>query len=244
MYKIYDGILGEENNNKEFKWGTRYDTSWHYIKNLEKNADKLKYFNSVTYKLNEFGHRCKNINELDLNNYILFVGCSHTVGIGNYLEDSYPYLLSRNLQIDYYNLAVPGSGTDIHTHNLSIWIQKYKTPKLIVWQWTSDARVTCDKDDNSLTPIGPWDGDKEYIDFLLSAEKIGFLKARRKLAREFLKTLKVPIIQVDTFPNDEAIILENLDLARDMRHFGPKSNFQLCQKILDYYLNKYKNHET
>lgn len=240
MYNLYEGLIGEVNNNREFDWGIFYDTFYNYTKNFEKNTDTLKYFKSVNYKFNNFGHRCKNVDDINLNNYILFIGGSNAVGVGNYLEDTYPYLLSEKLNMDYYNLSVVGSGIDIHIHNLTVWIQKFKIPKLILWEWTNDARVICNKY-NSLSPIGPWDNDNKYVEFLILAEKIGFLKARRQLASEFLKTLNIPIIQIDNFLNAEIIHFEGLDLSRDMQHVGPKSHNQVYQKILNYYLNEVKD---
>ena len=51
--------------------------------------------------------------EIILNNYILFTGCSHTKGVGLALEDTYPYLLAQKLNCDYYNLALGGTGQDV-----------------------------------------------------------------------------------------------------------------------------------
>ena len=45
----------------------------------------------------------------DQDNYILFIGCSHTMGVGLELEKTYPHILSEKLKMDYYNLAVPAT---------------------------------------------------------------------------------------------------------------------------------------
>ena len=55
---------------------------------------------------NSFGHRCKEIADLDFDNYVLFAGCSHTVGVGVTVKQSYPYRVAKKLKCDYYNLGL------------------------------------------------------------------------------------------------------------------------------------------
>ena len=77
------------------------DTSKIFLENLKTQSNDWYYrSNIISYDRNSNGHRCKNIDEIDLNNYILFIGCSHTEGIGLKLEDTYPYLLSNKLECD------------------------------------------------------------------------------------------------------------------------------------------------
>jgi len=243
MYKLYNGIVGSRECNKELKFFDQYtmDTQENYIKNIVKYNDTLSYFESVTHKFNNFGHRCKNIDEVDLNNYILFIGCSNTLGLGNYVHDTYPYLISKKLNMDYYNLGLAGSGTDIHLHNLLVWTKTIQKPKFIVWQWTTDARIACMKDNNFIYSAVPWVENIEIRDMLVLTDTLGHFKIRRKLANEILKLCDIPIIQIDVYPNENAMHFDKLDYSRDMRHFGPKSHQNITDCIYDYYLNKYSN---
>ena len=119
------------------------DTLEIYENNLKtKPIDWYYRTNQISYVRNKNGHRCKNIEDIDLNNYILTIGCSHTEGIGLKLEDTYPYLLSQMMNCDYYNLGIGGIGIDILNYNLVTWFSKIKNPpKLLVVQWPHRARI-------------------------------------------------------------------------------------------------------
>ena len=131
MYKINDhGFIGYIPG--IYKWKTIMDTEENFKKNILTHPE-LNYYvtNILTYSFNNYGHRCKNVEDVDLDNYILFVGCSYTEGMGLYLEDGFPYILSQKLNCDYYNLGLAGSGIDIQLHNLTTWLLKYNKPKLL-----------------------------------------------------------------------------------------------------------------
>ena len=90
------------------------DTPENLKKNLSKQpADWYYQDKEIYYKWNSTGHRCKEISDIDLSNYILTIGCSHTVGVGLELEKSYPYVL---LDLGYnIDLSPISSATQIGT---------------------------------------------------------------------------------------------------------------------------------
>jgi hypothetical protein len=95
----------------------------------------------ITYDYNSLGFRCKNHSELN-DNYILFSGCSHTEGVGLPLETTYPYLVSKEMNMDYYNLAVGGSGPDILFKNMVLFLSLIKhKPKVVIIQWPDQSRI-------------------------------------------------------------------------------------------------------
>jgi len=84
------------------------------------------YFNSR-------GHRCKEIEEINLRNYILFAGDNVAVDYSNPLEKTYPYLIASKLKMDYYNLSIFNGGLDCLKYNLFTWLAKVKqSPKAII----------------------------------------------------------------------------------------------------------------
>jgi hypothetical protein len=84
------------------------------------------YFNSR-------GHRCKELEDLDLRNYILFAGDNVAVDYSNIIEKTYPYLIANKLKMDYYNLSIFGGGLDCLKFNLLTWIARIKQqPKAII----------------------------------------------------------------------------------------------------------------
>ena len=125
-FENFSGIHTKESFEKSL---LNESSEWYY-------RDKI-----ITYERNELGHRSKSIDQIDLDNYLLFTGCSFTEGIGNLLEDTYPYLVSQKNNIDYYNLGLGGSGIDAMFFNLIQWISHVpKKPKALIVQWPNIAR--------------------------------------------------------------------------------------------------------
>lgn len=85
-----------------------------------------KYFNSR-------GHRCKELEDVNLHNYILFAGDNVAVDYNNPLEKTYPYIIANKLGVDYYNLAIFNGGVECIKFNLLTWIARVKQrPKAII----------------------------------------------------------------------------------------------------------------
>lgn len=206
-----------------------------YYKNLKEQSPNWYYrSNEISYEFNQFGHRSKNIEDIDLTNYILFTGCSHTAGIGLELEKTYPHLVSSELQCDYYNLALGGSGIDTMTYNLIIWLNYVKIPpKILIIQWPHEVRflTTGQGDEVSFhLPLRSFDELLNYdiTRFMESGDSIGYFTSREQLSSMLIDTCygESDIINIR---NDD---LMGLDHARDMMHCGNVSNGFLAKKIL------------
>jgi hypothetical protein len=122
---------------KDYKSDFNY--SHEYFDNDHPNQ-WVKYTNptsvvDVGYKLNSYGYRC---DEFDLQSElpIVFMGCSHTFGLGLPLEDTWAYKTISNIRaktnktIPYWNLARNGSSIDLQFWNLNKHIEQLK-PKFI-----------------------------------------------------------------------------------------------------------------
>ena len=241
MFKLYqDGFIGDEHSRTEIEWRGGRDIE----SNFELNAKKydLSYYTRkpLTYSFNQYGHRCRDIGDVDLDNYILFIGCSHTEGVGNFIDDTYPYIVSNSLQMDYYSLGLSGSGIDVQLHNLFTWtLRVKKPPKLLVWQWTLEPRVSIMNDIGELHCIGSWSDDRHNLDFLMAADKINFSKTKREFAKSVISNLSFPVVQVDIFKNDDVLYYQRHDFARDLMHYGPKSNQVISSQLINHINNKY-----
>jgi hypothetical protein len=227
--------------------------SWElYQKNLKiQPIDWYYRTNQISYIRNKNGHRCKNIKDIDLDNYILFTGCSHTEGIGLELEKTYPYLVSKELNCDYYNLAIGGSGIDTLSYNLITWFSTIKKkPKFLVLQWTHHNRFITvkDKNKNTYETCGPWSTDDDNKNMLIYGAANGFFETKRNMMRTLLKNLiDFPVIEIANLNakfNDDTIILDPIkkDFARDEVHFGILSNLKYASIIKTRIKDKY-NHE-
>lgn len=202
------------------------------------------YFNTpITYKINCNGHRSKNINEIDLENYILYTGCSHTFGIGLELEKTYGFALAKELNCDYYNLAMPGTGIDVLEYNLLMWFAKVKKPpKLAIIQMPDHSRY-CNFNPYIHTDFfvesGTWAVDPEEQKMVVNCDSVGFFSARKLLTYKNIENIvSCPIVYVNAYgqANDAGagLKLRNADLARDLAHYGLLSNQRLAQDLKNY----------
>ena len=241
MFEVYDNaFIGEDTPNTEIYWRGGKDDEISFIENLKINPD-LEYYTKekLTYNFNRYGHRCKNIDEINLNNYILFFGCSHTEGSGNYLEDTFPYIVSETLGVDYYNLGLRSSGIDVQLHNLFVWVTNKTLPKCIIWQWPPEPRLPVIDENKKIKQLGSWCTDEQEISLLYNSQKLKYCSAKRYMASSMLKNLNIPVIEIDVTVNLRAFFYKKIDSARDLLHYGPKSNLAISDVIVNHITNKY-----
>mgnify|MGYP006277005603 CR=1 FL=1 len=226
------------------------DTEEKFIANLATQPEDWYYrTHSIKYSYNGQGHRCKDIGNIDLNNYILFTGCSHTEGIGLEIEKTYPYIVAEQLKCDYYNLALSATGIDVVEHNLLTWFLKFKKkPKAVFVQWPDHSRF-CGLYPKKihLHPCGTWNMDIPGFEttktFILNGELSGFFNARKHLSHRLIhQYIDVPIIGLSFSNNslydNQSLIFRKLDLARDLAHCGIKSNEAIASRLIEEFKNR------
>jgi|LauGreDrversion4_2_1035121.scaffolds.fasta_scaffold19513_3 hypothetical protein len=243
--KIHNNFIGNDSTNtiKLFEPG---DTEERYLENVQKMDDDWYYKNlEITYSLNENGHRCKSIQDLNLDNYIILAGCSHTFGIGLELEKTYAYLLSNKLNCDYYNLAMPGAGIDVMENNILTWFGKIKQkPKLVIIQTPDDTRY-CNFNPhvNNATFIerGSWVSDPDEQKMVVNCESTGVFNARKVFVYKNISNIlgDVPCIlfNVAGLRNIDVttgLKMRVLDYARDLIHYGILSNAKLSTDMYEH----------
>lgn len=166
-----------------------------YKDNLNSLGHDWEYATTqVSYKRNSFGHRSKEFSELNLDNYILYVGCSFIEGIGIPVHARHSDVLASMLKCDMYNLGIGGSGNDAIFYNLITWLSTVKQkPKLIIIGWTSEHRFF-KINQKYVRLYNPH--DSKIHDFLAS-DNIGYFKGKthiiKKLARNIIT---VPTIEI------------------------------------------------
>jgi hypothetical protein len=238
--RFYNDFIGsgEENIVTPFTGG---DSEEQFIRNKPTQPDDWYYLDHpITYSYNEYGHRSRNIGEIDLDNYIIFTGCSHTVGVGLELEKTFPYLVSQKLGVDYYNIAVAATGIDVLEYNLLTWMAKVKKkPKHVIIQWPDHARFASYQSDYDLIhEKSSWSGDVNDKRLIVNGEDTGMFYARKELSRRLLsQTIGVPIHSFNyggqVAYGINSIKLRQVDKARDLSHAGIKSNINFSELIYD-----------
>jgi hypothetical protein len=239
--RIYNDFIGSDDSNTTLKF-IGGDSKKQFIKST-KEMPKDWYYNNteILYEYNNLGHRCKNFEDLDQTNYILFIGCSHTMGVGLELEKTYPYLLSEKLKMDYYNLAVPATGNDVLEYNLLTWFFKVnKKPKLVVIQWPDQSRfMEYDELRNHALECGTWSTDPNYMSFVVNAEDTGMFSARVAMVENIIKNIiEIPMITFN-FGNQRGygiydLHMSRIDRARDLGHAGIESHKQFTKILFNH----------
>ena len=213
----------------------------------------------ITYEYNSHGHRSKEISELG-KKYILFNGCSHTEGHAMPIEETYAYMLSKDLNMDYYNLALKGNTVNTTYYNLSLFLAKAKVkPKLVVIQWPHFNRLTLihqDKDPKwnqygvytvHRNPGMKYDDTGIYKLLDMNNVPMSHSYWYRHLTLELLSNYKIPIVEINGMSEIEISPYEPVkttivswpgieffpDLARDHLHAGPLTNRLWADKILE-----------
>jgi hypothetical protein len=217
------------------------DTLENYQKKLQSETVDWYYRDKkISYVRNSLGHRCIDISELDFDNYILFAGCSHTEGIGLELEKTYPYILSKKLECDYYNLSLGGTGIDAMIHNLTVWISRYKKPKLLVVQLPHALRAITISHHPLMGTINIHDDN--HIEFLLSGDKLNYFNSVLELAKIKINSYNIETYYIDATGGknilEHSAALIKFDNARD-NHLGIKSHSHLSEKLHNQILLRY-----
>lgn len=237
MSDFFQGFIGVESNKEtEFVGGDEEET---FLRNLKSQSSDWYYrTNPITYKYNSFGHRCNGIQDIDLDNYILFAGCSHVEGIGLELEKTYPYLVAKQLGCDYYNLSSAGTGIDVMTHNLALWRAKVKQdPKfLIIHQPEITRFVTLENSEGVVVRNTVWHTDADILKFIDQGIKINFFSSRFNINVALIENLynnsKIVRVDWEEPKHPQSIHFSQFDKARDLSHAGIKSHKKLADDIV------------
>ena len=184
---------------------------------------------------NSLGFRCKEFTDIDMDNYILFAGSSHTQGVGVKPDQTFAHLVSTVLKCDQVNLGVGGGGIDAVEHNLLMWFLKHKKlPKAIIVEWPIYQRYMKDiHGQHNMAPAGAWDEPR----FVIAADEALYIKG--ELTYYNLHNISpVPIIDVmhskinNKYMDSHVIWHTGLDIGTDDAHPGPKSHIQTAENIL------------
>ena len=130
---------------------------------------------------NSRGHRCKELEDINLHKYILFAGDNVGVGWDKPIEETYPYIISKSLNMDYYNLCIFNGGLDSLKHNLITWFNKVpEAPKAIaVSNEFLNSFLVCDENYENLRACDP--SDDHVVSILNNGNTIGFWNAKHTM---------------------------------------------------------------
>jgi hypothetical protein len=169
--------------------------------NVPNTKDGFLY-NSQGAELNSLGHRCKEIKkvlgeDLQFPRYFLVLGDNACLHMHKPVEETWPYLLSKAINHQYYNLAIKDGGLEGVKHNLFTWLYKYGKPKMIFisCEW-ANSFIGADNTDEDLK-----------ISYEL-ANNARYFTGRTRLFSMLMDNVDIPIYQI-IGPNDEPTILSD-----------------------------------
>lgn len=87
---------------------------------------------NIEYVENSLGFRCNEFNRVDNDKKILFLGCSHTYGFGLPQDQTFPDILSKNLNLNLVNLSCPGDSAMSQIRKAFWYFREFGNPKIIV----------------------------------------------------------------------------------------------------------------
>jgi hypothetical protein len=186
---------------------------------------------------NSRGHRCKEIEEINLQNYILFAGDNIGVGWGTPLEETYPYLISKALNIDYYNLSIFNGGLDSLRYNLITWYHKIpqKPRAIIVSNEFLNSFIVSDINGKNLKPCDL--NDEKVQSVLSTGNTTNYFKTRQYFTDKLLANLiKNPIYQIE-FKDKIPGLTSNMI---NLRHDGDIFDHNAISKLVVNEINKTK----
>ena len=182
---------------------------------------------------NSRGHRCKEIEEINLQNYILFAGDNVGVGWGTPLEETYPYLISKALNVDYYNLSIFNGGLDSLRYNLITWYHKIpqKPRAIIISNEFLNSFIVSDINGNNLKPC---DLNDEKVQVVLNTgNTTNYFKTRQYFTDKLLSNLiKNPIYQIEFKDKIPGLTSNVINLKHNGDIFDHKAISELVMKLI------------
>jgi hypothetical protein len=235
--------------NKTLKW---------FSQDTEQSFDSIQqtpkhwYFrkDNVNYTFNELGYRSHPF-DTDTDFKIVVAGCSHTFGIG--LDDSqtWPSRLESFMQDQYkgskvFNLACPGGSNDWIARVIACSYDVIK-PDLVIACWTYPQRREQIWDNGKLWQLNTQIPDtipeeKSQMEELFRSwiftnndytDYYNWMKNHWLVSKTCHNSMLIDThwVRMNTIQNKIAEDLDGVDLARDLKHFGPNVHKQFAKEI-------------
>lgn len=208
-----------------------------YKKNLYINRTLLEKYGwidkKIEYKFNAYGFRSE---EFKIEDSLLALGCSYTMGVGLPIEDTWPYIVAKELNLKYHNLGVGSCSNDTCFKLAYHYIPKLK-PKIVCLLSPEVEHIELiDASNKEIKRFFPRlirerssDNDmafyKKWVETSLNGElnRIKNCLAIEKICENF--GIKFAAL-------NHEILSRDMDLARDLQHPGISAQQDLANKMI------------
>lgn len=166
----------------------------------------------ILYETNSYGFRTKEFEEC--RDSIIFLGCSHTYGIGLPSDRIWCHLVAKELGLPYFNLSVAAGSLDTAFRVLSEWMPVVKS-KMVFLQIPEARREVVWDESNLILRILATNKHVKNFHIMLNDVDYGLNRKKNLLAIEKICELH----------DSKFITLENTNFvgemrARDKLHYG------------------------
>lgn len=238
--RLNNRMLGYLNRDHRYRYLTPYtrhqnqilewlpsDSQECYQQNLLHRKQELQQHGWIdchfTYTFNSHGFRCK---EFSHDATVMFLGCSHTVGIGLPLHRIWPELVAQELGMHCANLGIGGSSLDTAFRLCYGYIDMIH-PKIVVLMKPAAQRMELFM--GFIQPprqLGHWSDEPEAKSWISDERNAWVSETKNVIAiRSMCKDRAIRLIELDSTINQ-------VDLARDLLHGGVKTNVMIAQTVL------------
>jgi hypothetical protein len=218
--------------NQTVKWhGT--DQEELYQQNLIKNRSNLEQYNwvdrPITYKFNSYGFRADEFDSAGSN--VMFLGCSHTEGIGLPYESTWAHIVSTKLKLKNYNLGIGGASNDTAFRMAHHWINQL-TPDLVIFLSGPRTRVELHTINNQIEDLSIHN-DGAYTKTFMRQWSGNAINCDMNYLKNMLAIKQLCDQGSIKFLHKELRSIPALDKARDLQHYGEKTHRYIASMFLD-----------
>ena len=239
------------NNSYEYIHTDDFEKFTNNVKTNKTNYSLHYYIkNPIEYKFNNYGFRTPDdFDENEEGN--VYLGCSHTFGIGHHLENTWSYKLNKIIGGKFWNLGTGGTGVTTHFRLLLAYYKKFKIKNIFHYAPMYPRYEFIENGKPTYYIISDYNKDWKnklgdlMVDCYLTNEQcemnwLSYTYACRGLAAEI--GCNYYLIQGDSYwhGNDD-----NSLQARDLLHHTTQYQHEVYQDFLkimgDDYYDKYKD---
>jgi hypothetical protein len=185
----------------------------------------------IVYKFNEWGFRS---DAFESTGGIMFLGCSHVVGIGLPEHDTFSHIVSVNLNLNLYRMGIGAGSNDAAFRVADYWIPKLK-PTYVVMVQTYNWRLELVSNDHVYNINTGHDTEftnsAYYRKFIDVPHNGNLLKKKNHYAvQQICDMHRSKFISIDA-DSDMFRTAHSLGFARDLAHVGKKGNQCIAEVI-------------
>jgi hypothetical protein len=188
---------------------------------------------NISYTFNKEGFRADEFTD-GVDDSVLFLGCSHTVGIGLDLESTWSYKVAHSLGLRRYNLAIGAGSADTCFRLAHHWIPRLR-PKYVMMLTPAATRIELVKDKDFLqflSGMHPHVTTSGFYEHWLSNSANFELNRLKNVmgVRTICNGIGTPLVEI---PIDKLFNRTMTPSARDLMHPGREWNEAVAGRFLE-----------